>query len=318
MNITRKSLCALLATAALTLALAGCGQPSSQAEYIGLDAAKTIALEAADVSESDASFSTTGLDRQNGTDFYAINFTANGQSYEYDIDAVTGIIISGLADSGQASASPEVSPSADSSPSQTTSGQSGTAENPGGTGNANTGNSGSTDTGNGNNGSTNTGNGGGSGNSSTSTMITEARAREIALNHAGVSASQVTFLKSRLDYDNGRRIYDVEFYNTSSYTEYDYEIDAYTGAVLSYDFDAEGYTPPASGTTTITADQAKQIALAKVPGATLSNIYEFELDRDDGRLEYEGSIYYNGMEYEFTIDGYSGAIRSWEVESYYD
>ena len=104
----------------------------------------------------------------------------------------------------------------------------------------------------------------------------------------------------------------MEFY-TSDYTEYDYEIDASTGDILSYDFDAEGYTPPTSGTA-ITADQAKEIALAEVPGATASDIYEFELDRDDGRLEYEGTIYYNGTEYEFTIDGYSGAIRSWEVE----
>ena len=75
-----------------------------------------------------------------------------------------------------------------------------------------------------------------------------------------------------------------------------------------------GYTPPAEGTTTITADQAKEIALAKVPGATVNDIYEFELDRDDGRLEYEGTIWYNGTEYEFTIDGYSGAIREWDTE----
>ena len=38
------------------------------------------------------------------------------------------------------------------------------------------------------------------------------------------------------------------------------------------------------------------------------------MDRDDGRLEYEGTIYYDGMEYEFTIDGYSGAVRDWEAE----
>ncbi|HJB04112.1 MAG TPA: PepSY domain-containing protein, partial [Candidatus Evtepia excrementipullorum] len=52
----------------------------------------------------------------------------------------------------------------------------------------------------------------------------------------------------------------------------------------------------------------------EVPGATASDIYEFETDRDDGRLEYEGTIYYDGTEYEFTIDGYSGAIRDWDVE----
>ena len=126
-------------------------------------------------------------------------------------------------------------------------------------------------------------------------------------------SSQVTFLKSSLDYDDGRQVYDVEFYS-SDYTEYDYEIDAATGDILSYDSDAEGYAPPTANTTAITADQARQIALAEVPGATVDDIYEFELDRDDGRLEYEGAIWYDGTEYEFTIDGYSGAIRSWEAD----
>ena len=109
----------------------------------------------------------------------------------------------------------------------------------------------------------------------------------------------------------------MEFY-TADYKEYDYEIDAATGAVLSYDYDADSYNGSAgtsSGSQTITADRAKEIVLAEVPGATTSDIYEFEVDRDDGRLEYEGSIYYNGTKYEFSVDGYSGAIRSWEVET---
>ena len=59
--------------------------------------------------------------------------------------------------------------------------------------------------------------------------------------HAGLSASQVTFVRAYLDWDDGRYVYDVEFY-TSDYKEYDYEIDAYTGAVLSYDYDADYYT----------------------------------------------------------------------------
>ena len=274
MNIKQRLLAVLCGAALLVLTAAGCSQPSSQAEYIGLDAAKAIALEAAGVAESAATFTTTGLDRQNGTDFYAIDFTANGQSYEYDIDAVTGIIISGPQNDSAASAStsPQPSSSVDPSPSPTAS-QSGSG------------------------------------------TITEDQARQIALDHAGLSASQVTFLKSSLDYDDGSQVYDVEFYS-SDYTEYDYEIDAATGDILSYDSDAEGYAPPTANTTAITADQARQIALAEVPGATVNDIYEFELDRDDGRLEYEGTIYYNGMEYEFTIDGYSGAIRSWEAEPY--
>ena len=296
MKLTRRSIAALCAAALILLA--GCSQPSSQAEYIGLDAAKAIALGAAGVPESAAAFSTTGLDRQNGTDFYAIDFTANGQSYSYAIDAVTGVIINSQA-GAEVIASPDPAASMDpaADPSQTSGNGAGAvpsaSSNTAASANPNT--------------STNTGSNSGS-------AITADQARQIALNHAGLSASQVTFLRSALDWENGRQVYEVEFYSTSNYTEYDYEIDASTGAVLSYDYDAEYYTPPSTGATAITADQARQIALERVPGATTSNIVEFEVDRDDGRLEYEGTIFYNSIEYEFTIDGYSGAIRSWEVD----
>lgn len=278
-----KKIITLCGAALLALTIAGCSQQSSQAEYIGIDAAKTIALEDAGVAESEATFSTTGLDRRDGTDYYAVDFTAGGQSYEYDIDPVTGTIISGTApqmgddgadDTSAAPASPDVSTSPQVSQAVTDS----TA-------------------------------------SPTPAPITEEEARQIALAHAGLNADQVTFLKSKLDFDDGRRTYDIEFY-TANYEEYDYEIDAVTGEIVSCDYDAEGYAPPATGTTTITADRAKEIALAEVPGATVSDIYEFELDRDDGRLEYEGTIWYNGVEYEFTIDGYSGAIRKWEADSH--
>lgn len=269
----RKLFPALAAVLILALALAGCAPQTAQAEYIGIDAAKTIALEAAGVSESAAVFSTAGLDRQNGTDYYAVDFTANGRTYAYDIDAVTGVIIDSSEGQSQPAQATDGGASADGANSSGTSSQ-------------------STDG---------------------STAITEDQAREIALADAGLTAEEVTFLKTKLDRDDGRLVYDVEFY-TADYTEYDYEIDAADGTVLSSDFDAEGYTAPADSATAITADQAKEIALAEVPGATVDDIYEFELDRDDGRLEYEGAIWYDGTEYEFTIDGYSGAIRSWEAD----
>ena len=216
MKLTRRSIAALCAAALILLA--GCSQPSSQAEYIGLDAAKAIALGAAGVPESAAAFSTTGLDRQNGTDFYAIDFTANGQSYSYAIDAVTGVIINSQA-GAEVIASPDPAASMDpaADPSQTS------------------------------------GNGAG----------------------AVPSASSNTAASANP--------------NTSTNTG-------------------------SNSGSAITADQARQIALERVPGATTSNIVEFEVDRDDGRLEYEGTIFYNSIEYEFTIDGYSGAIRSWEVD----
>ena len=63
----------------------------------------------------------------------------------------------------------------------------------------------------------------------------------------------------------------------------------------------------------ISLEEARDIALARVDGATTSNI-SIELDRDDGWYVYEGEIFYNGMEYEFEIDADSGNILKWEEE----
>lgn len=157
--------------------------------------------------------------------------------------------------------------------------------------------------------------------------ITVEEAKTIALNHAGLTADAVTFVKAKQDYDDGRLVYEIEFVTTSGngYLEYDYEIDAATGNILSYDYDAESYTPQPMTTTPSTATgalideaTAKLTAVNQVPGASTSDIYEWKLDYDDGRWEYEGKIIYNQMEFEFTIDAATGAVIEWDVESIYD
>ena len=73
-------------------------------------------------------------------------------------------------------------------------------------------------------------------------VIGEEKAKQIALEHAGVSASKAAFTKVKLDWDDGKQVYEIEFYQKNQ--EYDYEIDALTGKVLEFDHDAESYTPP--------------------------------------------------------------------------
>lgn len=166
-------------------------------------------------------------------------------------------------------------------------------------------------------------------------------AKAAAIEAAGFSSSEVSFLSAELDKRNGIEYYDIDF--SVGGKEYDYDIDALTGAVIGSESPeraekTEGNIPvkttddlsveepalkseeaaTASSSEEISEAEAKKIALAQVPGASESDIRGFEVDYDDGRLEYEGSIYYDHMEYEFEIDGYSGAIRSWEVESIYD
>ena len=68
-----------------------------------------------------------------------------------------------------------------------------------------------------------------------SKLITPEDAQRIALEHAGVTAEEVTGLHTVMEIDNGRQEYDVEF--RVGHLEYDYEIDAATGTVLSFDKD---------------------------------------------------------------------------------
>ena len=157
-------------------------------------------------------------------------------------------------------------------------------------------------------------------------------AKAAAIEAAGFSEADVTFVSAELDRRNGIEFYDIDFHANGK--EYDYDIDAFTGTVIGSETperaDKDDKVPPVKDTPENTASsktensveisesEAKKIALAQVPGAKESDIRGFEIDYDDGRLEYEGSIYFEEMEYEFEIDGYSGAIRSWEVESIYD
>ena len=151
--------------------------------------------------------------------------------------------------------------------------------------------------------------------STTTTTIDAAKAKEIALNDAGLKSNQVTFIKANLDYDDGRKIYEVEFYKGN--TEYDYEIDAQTGKIISFDYDAESYTPQKnnSSNTSVTLDKAKSIALnhagVKSSEATFTKA---KLDSDDGRKVYEIEFRVGRMEYECEVDASTGAVIDYDAE----
>lgn len=72
-------------------------------------------------------------------------------------------------------------------------------------------------------------------------------------------------------------------------------------------------TTEVSSVKAISSDEAVQSALARVPGATVANVTEFNRDYENGRLEYEGEIHYNGYEYDFEIDADTGIFTKWEV-----
>ena len=160
--------------------------------------------------------------------------------------------------------------------------------------------------------------------------ITVERAKQIALNDAGVKESNAVFLRANLDWDDGRMQYEVEFYSGS--TEYDYDIDAVTGAIISSDRDMEDFqiwngntggnrptnvSSGNSGSSTsgnyISAERAQQIALAECPSG--STVYKCQFDWDDGRAQYEVEIRNGWTEYDFEIDAVTGTILSRDIDN---
>lgn len=170
--------------------------------------------------------------------------------------------------------------------------------------------------------------------------ITEDDAKRIALDRVGLKEKDVTFLNAKLDYDDGQYYYDVEFYHDID--EYDFEIDAYTGKVLEFDYDVENYelerTPateapateapvqatepapaPKSNSGGISEGQAKKVALshAGVSEGNVAYIY-VKRDYDDGYSVYDVEFQAGTTEYEYEIDANSGTIIEFDAESIYD
>ena len=237
---------------------------------------------------------TAQLASRNGLDYYQVSFTAAGQNYQYNIDALTGVVIA----DDTPSAAPENSLVTDADTYEATGEMVQTvqaAQEEATVPQASTGEAGVANS-----------------SSQTAAVLTVAEAQKAVLAHAGFSDNQVTFSKSKLEKKHETQVYKIEFY-TKDHQEYEYEMNAYSGEIISFDYDAK--TSAASDVASkqaLTAEEAKALALAQVPGAAVGDIQEFEVDYDDGRVEYEGKIVYDGMKYEFEIDGYSGAIRSWD------
>ena len=278
---------ALGAAAALLLSaslLTACqSQPAaSTADYIGIDAAKDAALKAAGVSADQAAFSAAGLDSRDGIFYYQVIFTENGVEREYDIDAVTGVVIEEKVLTPASEAESTAAQAGTAAPdAQTQSALSGTpaSENP----------------------------------SAAASAVNEDSALSIALEHAGVTREQLVHSRVKPDRDDGLMIFEVEFITTDG-VEYDYDISQADGTILSFNQEAHVPYNPAAGTEgLISEDQARQAVIDRVPGASAENVAVF-LDEDDGRLEYEGHLAYDNMLYEFTIDAYSGAVIEWEAE----
>lgn len=258
---------------------------ASEKEYIGAEKAIQIVIEHFGFKDYESSAKyivEVDFDNENGKLVYEVEIEAIGKGeYEVNIDAVTGEIISKQSAPSASAAEPN-------------------------TQNAND--------------------------------ISKEKAKEIALTKANLKASEVENLKVTREYDDGVLEYKVKF--TKGTKVYEYEINAATGKITDFDIDSkyeDVFDPdtdddddddddiPAVNSNNTTADsgdigkaKAKEIALNKA-GAKESKVklLRVERDYDDGRLEYSVEFKFDGKEYEYEIDGATGAILDSSVERYF-
>jgi len=148
-------------------------------------------------------------------------------------------------------------------------------------------------------------------------IITENQAKQIALENASLDESQVTFTRIGLDRDNGILEYEIDF--NCGQLEYDYDIDAKTGAILSADKDIDDdYVAPekkAAEKGKITEEKALEIALKDAGISKKDIIYsEIGMDHDDGITAYEVEFRAGRTEYNYNIAVNGGQILEHEVD----
>ena len=252
--------------------------PNTNTSTGAVDEAKAqeAALDAANIEAADADISSATLSEVAGVTCYKVEFTSGDHTYSYSINAESGEVLE--ASYRDKTVAPVDSTQTDATASGVTTTPAQTAPNT----------------------------------STSSSAVDEAKAQEIALAHAGVNAADTTITKSKLDYDDGRQVYEIEWYANGA--KYDYEVAVATGEIVNSGYEAKTVVGTGNSAT-VSEATAKQTALARVSGATEKDIYEWKLDYDDGRPEYEGKIIYDGSEYEFTIDATTGAVLEWEAET---
>ncbi len=215
------ALCVILVVALLAFAGIKVGASVMNNQGIGLRQATKVALQNAGFEESDVTLLRGHFDRDDGISTYDIEFRgSDGFDYDYVISANDGTIIEANRELAELlSGAQNQQDSGQAQESTSGSGSSGSSSN--------SGNSAS---------SLGTASQSGGSSQDTNYISADKALQSIALQHAGVSASDATFRKAHLDRDDGIYVYELEF--VSGDLEYDYEIHATTGAILDWDRDS--------------------------------------------------------------------------------
>ncbi|MBQ4348957.1 MAG: PepSY domain-containing protein [Clostridia bacterium] len=134
--------------------------------------------------------------------------------------------------------------------------------------------------------------------------VSAEQAKAIALADAGYKQADVAYIRAGVDYDNGVKEYDVEFLvkNADAYLEYDYEVRAADGKILSKDRDVEKINASAVGSGDIGKDAAVEAAYAAFGfSAAEVKLIKVQKDRDDGVVVYEVE-YAKGYDCKYSVE----------------
>lgn len=261
---------------------------NAEKKSIGSEAAVSAALKDAGLKKEDILRTESDFDRENGRYVFDVEFDANGKEYNYVIDAKSGAVIESRTEKDNDAKKPEKTTAAEieSKTETKTEKASQTAK---------------------------------------SEKIDIDAAKEKAVRDAGVDRNSVKFIKAKLDKDDGKAVYEIEF--TANGKEYEYDINAETGAIIDKDVETlkknsttakavKEETTKASANQSADIEKAKQIALADAGvNAADAKFIKAKSDIDDGRKVFDIEFIAGSKEYEYEINASSGKIIEKDVEA---
>ncbi len=181
----------------ILLALGANAALAEEAAAVDMEGAEAIALADADITADQAERLATKMERENGEEVYEVSFLVEGIDHEYVIREADGAILEWEIDGRDiGDAVAEASLKKDSADSEADE-----TESP----------------------------------ENGDTLVGMERAKEAALQDAGLTEADVAFSKIKFEQGSRRVIYEVEFYYGR--TEYEYTIDAYSAEVLKMERD---------------------------------------------------------------------------------
>ncbi|MCI7779128.1 MAG: PepSY domain-containing protein [Clostridiales bacterium] len=159
-----------------------------------------------------------------------------------------------------------------------------------------------------------------------SEFLSEDEIRAIVFNHAGVNANDIREFEIELDDEDGIWVYEVDF--KAGNIEYDYVVNAVTGAIIRVETEIDDDPTAAPGTPRPTAqptqqpgsellseDEIRAIVFSHA-GVNANDVREFEieLDDEDGIWVYEVEFESGRHEYSYEVNALTGEIIDYEID----